>query len=200
MFRIILGILAVLSTSAVLAEGDPARGETLTTVCQACHGPDGNSLVGTFPNLAGQGAIYLAKQIHDIKSGARVVPEMVGQTDNMTDQDIEDIAAYYASQTAKQGAAKADLVTLGEQIYRAGIPRKKIAACTSCHLPSGEGNDLAKFPSIAGQWPEYLEKQLKAFRTGARSNDGEGRMMRATAMDLSDEEIAAVSSYIYGLR
>jgi cytochrome c553 len=200
MFRIIIGILATLSTSAVMAEGDPARGETLTPVCQACHGPDGNSLVGAFPNLAGQGAIYLTKQLHDIKSGDRPIAEMVGQLDNMSDQDIEDLAAYYASQSAKQGAAKADLVELGETIYRAGIPRKKIAACTSCHLPSGEGNDLAKFPSLAGQWPEYLEKQLRAFRTGARANDGEGRMMRATAMDLSDEEIAAVSSYIYGLR
>jgi len=85
-------------------------------------------------------------------------------------------------------------------VYRSGVKRKKIAACTACHLPAGEGNNLAGFPALAGQWPEYTMAQLRAFRQGDRHNDGDSKMMRQTAMDLSDDEIEAVASYIYGLR
>jgi cytochrome c553 len=89
---------------------------------------------------------------------------------------------------------------LGESIYKAGIARKGVAACTGCHSPTGAGNGLAGFPKIGGQWAEYIETQLKAFRSGARGNDGDSKMMRLSAMDLSDDEINAVSSYIAGLR
>ncbi len=89
---------------------------------------------------------------------------------------------------------------LGESIYLSGVQRKKIAACSSCHSPSGMGNDPALFPSLRGQWPEYTTAQLKAFRSKKRTNDGDSRMMRDVAMDLSDEEIDAVASYLYGLR
>ncbi len=206
MLRIIIGLVASVALASVSlaqsgnAEGDAARGQTLTTACAACHGADGNSLAGAFPKLAGQGARYLAKQMTDIKSGARAAVLMTGQLDNMTDQDILDLAAYFSSQTIKTGAAKESLVALGEEIYRAGIKRKGIAACSACHLPTGTGNDAAGFPAVSGQWPEYLVAQLKAFRVGDRHNDGDGRMMRDTAMDLSDAEIEAVSSYIYGLQ
>lgn len=200
MYRFIIGItLAALSISA-FAEGDAARGKTLTTVCMACHGPDGNSAAGTFPKLAGQNPSYLMKQMHDIKSGARVVAPMTGMLNNMSDQDIEDLASYFASQTIKPGAADPKLVAEGENIYRAGIRRKQVTACTACHAPNGKGLNAAKFPALAGQWPEYLETQLKAFRDGTRTNDGESKMMRANVMDMSDVEIKAVASYIYGLR
>ncbi|MCB1691322.1 MAG: cytochrome c4 [Pseudomonadales bacterium] len=200
MFRLFFGFLLVIGASTAFAEGDAARGKGMTTVCAACHGADGNSPAGTFPSLAGQNAKYLQKQMNDIKSGAREVAVMAGQLDALSGQDMEDIAAYFASQKPKGGAAKADLVDEGETIYRAGVARKNIAACTACHGPKGEGLNDAKFPALAGQWPEYVEAQLKAFRTGMRHNDGESKMMRSTAMDLSDEEISAVASYIYGLR
>lgn len=200
MLRVLIGVLMGMSAGLVLAEADASRGEGLTTVCVACHGTDGNSPAGAFPSIAGQNANYLLKQLREIKSDIREVPVMKGMLDNLSEQDLADIAAYYASQEIKGGAARADLVALGETIYRSGIKRKKIAACTACHAPDGSGVDAARFPALAGQWPDYTEQQLKAFRSGARHNDGDARMMRGTAMDLSDEEIAAVASYIYGLR
>ena len=200
MYRFIIGIILVIAGTTALAEADAARGKALTLTCAACHGVDGNSPAGAFPSIAGQNHDYLVKQIHDIKDGRREAIVMTGMLDALSDQDIEDIAAYFAGQQVKGGAAKPELVALGETIYRAGISRKQIAACTACHSPDGSGNNAAKFPHLAGQWPEYTEAQLKLFRTGTRHNDGEGKMMRSTSMDLSDEEIKAVASYIYGLR
>lgn len=181
-------------------QGDPEAGKALTTVCVACHGEDGNSPAGAFPNIAGQTSKYLLKQLKEIQSGERPVPTMAGQLDNMSEQDLANIAAYYASQKRKVGAAKPELVELGESIYRSGIKRKNIAACTACHSPTGSGNDPAGFPALAGQWPEYTEQQLKAFRNGERHNDGDEQMMQITAEDMSDEEISAVASYLFGLQ
>ena len=195
-FTLMLGMLVAGANAA----GDAERGKPLTTTCVACHSEDGNSPAGSFPNIAGQHGKYLYKQLKDIQSGARSAPLMAGQLDNMSDQDLLDIAAFYATQTGAQGAAKPELAELGESIYRHGIKRKSIAACSTCHSPSGSGNGPASFPSLAGQWSEYTEAQLKAFRSGTRNNDGDTRMMRMTAMDLSDDEIAAVASYIRGLR
>lgn len=208
MFKRLVGISwAILSVSAMallsvnaMAQGDAAKGQGLSLVCAVCHGRDGNSPAGAFPSIAGQNSRYLVKQMQEIKSGVRSAPLMTGLLDNLSDRDLQDIAAYYEGQAAKSGAAKADLVELGEIIYRTGVKRKGIAACTACHSPLGQGNAPAGFPTLAGQWPEYTQAQLKAFRSGDRSNDGDSKMMRITAMDLSDGEIAAVSSYIYGLR
>ena len=200
MLRITIGLIICLSAvECAFAVGDADRGKTLTTVCAACHGADGNSLAGAFPSLAGQGAKYLVKQMKDIKSGVRPVALMTGQLDNLSDQDMSDIAAYFESQTIKMGTAKQDLVAEGEQIFRWGIKRKGIAACSACHSPTGSGIAAAAFPAVAGQWPEYVTAQLRAFRVEERTNDGESRMMQDTAMDMSDREIEAVSSYIYGL-
>lgn len=199
MFKLIVATLLVVSSISVFGEGNPEHGKSISQACGACHGADGNSPAGSFPSIAGQQPKYLLKQLKDIKSGARSAPLMTGQLDALSDGDLADLAAYFASQTRKGGVAKPELVDLGESIYRSGIQRKSIAACTACHLPQGEGNNPAAFPALAGQWPEYTEAQLKAFRVGDRHNDGEGKMMRSTALDLSDEEIAAVASYLYGL-
>ena len=148
----------------------------------------------------GQGEAYLLKQLHDIQEGTREVPTMAGMLDGMSQGDLADIAAFYSTQPRANGAANADLVQLGESIYRFGVPRKDIAACTACHAPTGVGNDLAKFPALAGQWPEYTVQQLKAFQSGARHNDGDGQMMRTTAMDMNEQEMNAVAAYIHGLK
>ena len=200
MLRILLGIMVLLGSSGLLADGNAANGQDLVVVCGACHGQDGNSPAGAFPSLAGQGEKYLYKQMVDFKDGRRSAVTMTGLLDGYSDQLIIDIASYYASQQTKVGAASADLVALGEKVYRAGVARKNIAACTACHSPNGGGNRAAAFPALSGQWPEYTSAQLKAFRSGERNNDGESRMMRLTAMDLSDKEIEAVSSYLYGLK
>ncbi len=196
----VTGLLLVLGMASLAqAAGDPKAGQAKTAVCAGCHGADGNSAVPNFPKLAGQGERYLVKQIGDIKSGARVVVEMTGLTDALTEQDIADIAAYYASQNTTVGKAKPDLVAAGEKLFRSGNMAKGIPACTGCHNPSGKGNAPAGFPKVGGQHAQYIENQLNNFRSGDRTNDGESRMMRDIAANMSDAEIKALASYISGL-
>lgn len=199
LLHLLAGALVILGVGEASAEGDADRGQPLTALCQACHGPDGNSPAAAFPNIAGQNVQYLLKQMHDIKSNVRSAPLMTGMLAAFNDQQLEDIAAYFSKQNANLGNADPALVELGESIYRSGIKRKQIAACSSCHSPTGSGNGPAVFPALGGQWPEYTEAQLKAFRAGERTNDGDSRMMQMTSFDLSDPEIAAVASYLYGL-
>ena len=194
-----------LALAAVAPKGDAAAGEEKSVTCAACHGADGNSVAPSFPKLAGQGEKYLLKQMQDIRDGARPVPTMAGQVDNMSDQDLADIAAYYASQTSTGAQTDPELLELGERIYRSGIIERNVAACTACHSPTGKGNAPAGFPALAGQHAEYTAGQLRAYRQGyedeaGRTNDGDTRIMRTTAFGLSDGEIEAVSSYVAGLK
>ncbi|MGD8175252.1 c-type cytochrome [Marinimicrobium sp. ARAG 43.8] len=203
------------------AAGDPQAGAEKVAVCAACHGQDGNSPAPTFPKLAGLGEAYLYKQLQDIQawsnaSGAdkettgRAVPQMTGMLSGLNDQDLQDIAAFYASQTIQLTGAQemqvrvnsgeqVDGLALGERIYRAGNPESGVPACMGCHLPNGHGNPPAGFPRLSGQYPEYIETQLRAFRAGERTNDGDSMMMRMAAKHLSDYEIEAVANYIGGL-
>jgi len=202
---ILAGLLLGLSQAAVAQTGDAANGEELSVTCSACHGADGNSAAPTFPKLAGLGEKYLLKQMKDIRDGARPVPTMVGQVDNMSDQQLADIAAFYAGQARSGGQADPELVELGEKVYRAGIAERNVAACTACHSPNGKGNAPAGFPALAGQHAEYIAAQLKAYRKGyedesGRTNDGDTMIMRTTAFGLSDKEIEAVASYASGLK
>ena len=183
---------------------DPVNAETkakeLTAVCTSCHGAEGVSLLPTFPNLAGQGKQYLHKQLLDVRDGRRQIPSMMGLLDNMSNQDLLIIAEFYGGKKRQFGFAKSDLVELGRSIYRSGIPRKQIAACASCHSPSGIGNGPARFPLLAGQWEEYTVAQLSAFQRGERKNDGDSKMMRGIAKDLTYVEMEAVASYLRGIR
>ncbi|MEX1667984.1 cytochrome c [Zhongshania guokunii] len=190
--------------AAMAAEGNPRAGKMKATACAACHGADGNSAAPSFPKLAGQGERYLVKQISDIKSGARAVPMMAGQLDNFSEQDIANVAAFYASKTASTGQADPALVEKGAAIYRGGIADRNIPACAACHSPTGSGMAAAGFPALSGQHADYTAAQLKAFRAAAdgregRSNDGDAMVMRTIAFKLSDSEIEAVSSFIQGL-
>ena len=180
-------------------KGNIEAGKGKSAMCAGCHGADGNSAAGTFPKLAGQNERYLVKQLQDVKSGVRSIPMMMAMAAQLSDQDMADIAAFYASQTSTIGAANKDLVELGEKLYRAGNKETKIPACSSCHSPTGKGNGPAGFPALQGQHAEYTEKQLKDFRKGERKNDGESQVMRTISYRLKDEEIKAVSSYIQGL-
>lgn len=160
--RIAMVVAACALAGNVLAAGDAEAGKGKTVACGACHGADGNSLVPSFPKLAGQHAGYLLKQMQDIKSGARPVPTMAGQLDAMSDQDLADIAAYFASQTPTRGATKEALVELGERVWRAGVREKGIAACAACHSPTGAGNGPAKYPALSGQHADYIAAALRA--------------------------------------
>jgi cytochrome c553 len=177
-------------------------------MCGACHGADGNSAVPSFPKLAGQGEKYLIKQMNDIHEGRRVVLTMAGVLDNMSQQDIADIAAYYASQNIQISGAKEDNLDKGEAIYRGGNIETGVAACTGCHSPAGQGNSPAGYPLLGGQHAQYTAKQLRAWRTGAhdpqnkdaRINDGDSKIMRGVAEHMSDVEIDAVANFIAGLK
>ena len=204
LFSLAMGCAQTAYSAEVMPAGDAAAGEAQTMVCAACHGADGNSAVPTFPKLAGQGEKYLYKQLHDIRDGARPVPTMAGQLDGKSNQDLADIAAFYAAQSRTGGQTDPELLALGEAVYRGGIPERKVAACTACHSPTGAGNAPAGFPALAGQHAEYIAAQLVAYRKGyedetGRINDGDTRIMRITAFGLSDKEIEAVSSYAAGL-
>ncbi|MBC3254546.1 cytochrome c4 [Pseudomonas paralactis] len=207
MNKLIVSLLLTLGITGagVAAEGpvkgDATAGQAKAAVCGACHGPDGNSPAPNFPKLAGQVERYLTKQMHDIKDGKRTVLEMTGLLTNLNDQDLADLAAYFASQKGSVGAADPKLVARGEKLFRGGDLEKGLPACTGCHSPNGAGNAAAGFPHLSGQHATYIAKQLTDFRKeeAGRANDGDAMTMRTIARKLSDEDIAALSSYIQGL-
>jgi cytochrome c553 len=184
-----------------LAAGDAAAGKEKSALCAACHGMDGNSTVAMWPKLAGQHAPYIERQLRLIKDGARVVPEMAAIAAGLSEQDMADLAAYYASQRTSPGAAEPGKVALGERIYRAGIAKREVPACMSCHGPAGEGNPLAGYPALAGQHAAYTAKMLTAYEDGQQwgEDDEASRIMTEVSDTLLAEEIEALASYIEGL-
>ena len=186
-------------------KGDAARGQSIaTTVCVACHAADGNSTLAANPKLAGQHADYLLKQMRNFKAADGKQPERVNAVMNgmiaaYDDGQMRDLATYFASQVQKGEAAKnRETVEYGQKLYRAGDQAKGLPACAACHGPAGAGIP-AQYPRIGGQFAEYTETQLKAFREGSRANDP-NKMMRMVAIKMTDAEIKAVSDYIAGLR
>ncbi|MBA4342498.1 MAG: cytochrome c4 [Methylibium sp.] len=180
------------------AKVDLVKGQAIATqVCVACHTADGSRGSPANPILAGQHADYLVKQLVEFKEGKRKNAVMSGMVAALTPEDMKNVAAFYASKTAKPGFAKdKTLVALGEKIYRGGIADRAIPACASCHSPNGAGLP-AQYPRLAGQHSDYTELQLNTFRSGARANNAP---MVAIAAKMNDREIKAVSDYIAGLR
>jgi cytochrome c553 len=200
MNKVLVSLLLTLGiTGLAQAAGDAAAGQEKVVVCGACHGPDGNSAAPNFPKLAGQGERYLLKQLNDIKGGNRVIVEMTGLLDNLSDQDLADISAYYASQKMSVGAADPALVERGEALFRGGKLEEGMPACIGCHSPNGAGLAAAGFPHLGGQHATYIAKQLTDFREGHRTNDGDSMIMRGIAAKLSNKDIEALSSFIQGL-
>jgi len=183
--------------AAALYAGNVAAGKNKAAACAACHGTDGNSLIPMYPSLAGQSANYIAKQLADFKSGDRNDPVMAGMVAALSEEDMNDLAAYFAVQTAKAGTGEGNAA--GQKLYFGGDTAKGIAACVSCHGVAGKGMKQAAFPSVAGQSKDYLKKQLASFRDASRGNDSNG-IMRNIAIKLSDADIEAVSQYIISLK
>jgi cytochrome c553 len=193
--------LSLLVSLPVFAIGDADAGQGKAAVCAACHGVDGNSVVPNWPKIAGQHADYLQRQLALMKGGNRMVPEMAGIVISLSDQDMEDIAAYFSSQTASAGLTDEALRASGELLYRSGNAETDIPACMSCHGPAGEGNPLSGYPHLAGQHGAYTEKMLTGFRSGTTwgADDAASKIMTDVAKRLTDAEIKAVASYIQGL-
>ena len=200
LYKTLIAVCAMLALTGVsVAAGNAEAGKAKAVSCGGCHGGDGNSLNPSWPKLAGQHAGYIAKQLADFKAGKkRSDPLMVGQVASLSSQDMADLAAYFAKQTGSQGAASKELAAAGAKLYRGGNKKKGVAACIACHGPTGAGNPAANFPKLSGQHAAYVEKAMKDFRSGARSNDMNS-MMRNIAEKMSDKEIKAVASYISGL-
>jgi len=178
---------------------DAKAGQEKSVACAGCHGVDGNSVNPIWPRLAGQHASYLVKQMKDFKVGNRVDSTMQAMVAALSDSDIADIAAYYASQKPATASFDASLLAQGENIYRGGISETSVAACMGCHSPSGKGNGPAAYPSLNGQHAEYITIQLSKFKDGSRANDA-GKMMRNVANRMSDKEMKSVSAYVAGLK
>lgn len=206
LITMLMSLTVLFVSSLVFAGGDVDNGKkiALEKGCAGCHGVDGNSPVPAFPKIAGQGAKYLARQLYafrdnDLEKLGRVNPQMSSFASGLSDQDIDDLSAYFASQKANIGEAKADTAELGYQIYRGGDKSRGIPSCMGCHGPTGAGNPTSGYPALAGQWLAYTESQLKLYKAEERRTDP-NRMMRDIATKMTPEEITAVANAIQGLR
>ncbi|WP_028455900.1 c-type cytochrome [Chitinilyticum litopenaei] len=192
----------ILSTpfAGAATKADVTKGKVIAEqVCAACHGIDGNSVIPANPSLAGQHPDYLVKQLQEFKAGKRKNGQaavMLGFASTLSDADMRNVAAYFAQQQPKErGAANKDLIAAGKKIYRGGIASKNVPACMACHGPNGAGIP-SQYPRMSSQHAGYVAEQLKAFRTGERSNN---QPMMDIAARMSDTEIKAVAEYIQSL-
>lgn len=207
MKKLCLLVICLIYVTCANAGGDPEAGKQKSAPCTACHGADGNSVNPAWPKLAGQGKKYLIGQMQLFKDRVRVNVLMNLQVENLSERDIQDLAAYYTSQPASSGTADADkeyqgekLYKIGERVYRGGNSATGVPACMSCHGPNGLGNAPAKFPRLAGQHAVYVATQLRAYRSGARYQpDDNLNSMQGIVSYMTETEIDAVAEYIAGL-
>jgi cytochrome c553 len=215
-----IGIVMCGASAILHAESNPRVGKDKAASCNSCHGDNGNSMAPNFPKLAQQHASYVVKQLQAFKSGVRSDPMMSAMALPLSDDDMADIAAYYAAQKIsansmpvlpppdedeeenEQPAAAPvkpksvpELIAQGSDLYRNGDRQREVSACIACHGPFGEGNQPAAFPALHSQHADYLIKALTDFKTGARGNTPEN-MMHMIAKKMSDEEIRAVAYHI----
>ncbi len=196
---------ALVASNANAFDGDADAGKAKSATCAACHGADGNAPITMYPKIAGQHAEYIYKQLVEFKLGmtsggkeGRMDPVMSGMAMPLSDQDMKDLAAFFASQNMSEGTTPKDVVATAGMLYKAGDAERDIPSCAACHGPRGNGTSLSGFPKIAFQHPEYIKAQLEKFRSGQRNNDLNG-MMRDIAKKLTDEDIEALSQYLGGL-
>lgn len=204
-FAILLGLFFGTTGIALAQSGDAEAGKGKSQVCAACHGPSGESPTDMYPHLAGQHEKYLYKQLMDFKRAAetggeegRNNPIMMGQVASLSEQDMADLSAYFASQDEPKGETAKDIIAKGEDFFRRGNPESNVPSCAGCHGPRGNGMGLAAFPDISGQHAAYTQSQLEMFRDGKRANDPNG-MMRGVTEKMTDEEIELMSKFLSGL-
>lgn len=184
---------------AAVAAGDPDAGAQKAAICGACHGMDGNSPNPEWPSLAGQPAEYIAAQLAYFKDGTRNNVLMSPNASMLSEQDMQDLGAYYASLRPAGLEADPDIYRLGEKLYRGGDADRGLPACIACHGPRGQGNGPARYPALRSQHATYTTAQLKAYAEGTRALAGND-MMHVIAAKLSEDEMRALASYVQGLR
>ncbi|MFS6537822.1 c-type cytochrome [Idiomarina loihiensis] len=204
-FAIFLGLFFGTAGIAVAQSGDAEAGKEKSQVCAACHGPNGESPTDMYPHLAGQHQKYLLKQLKDFKLASetggeegRNNPIMMGQVASLSEEDMADLAAFYAAKDSPKGETPEDIIAKGEDLFRRGNPETNMPSCAGCHGPRGNGMGLAAFPDISGQHAAYTKSQLEMFRSGERANDPNG-MMQGVTEKMTDEEIELLSKFLSGL-
>ncbi|WP_130617356.1 c-type cytochrome [Dyella amyloliquefaciens] len=186
--------------TAAVKPGDATAGAGKAAACGACHGMDGNSSDAQYPKLAGQHEAYIVRQLTDFKGGKRQNPIMLGMATPLSEQDMHDIGAYFASKTSLPGVADQALVARGEELYRQGDTTKGVPACMACHSIDGRGNPGAMYPQLTSQHAQYIEATLKSWHDGTTwGDDAHSQIMPGIAKKLDAKDIAAVASYIEGL-
>lgn len=184
-----------------LVDGDAEAGKAKAITCAACHGADGNSVNPVWPSIAGQHPTYFVEQLKAFKGGQRSEPLMLGQVMMLSEDDMKNLAVYYAGMpAAAKSVADPSTITRGQRLYRGGDRETSTPACNACHGPTGRGNPAASVPSVKGQYAVYAAAQLRAYASGARESDGPTRVMRDIAAKLSEDDIIAVASYMQGLQ
>jgi cytochrome c553 len=186
--------------TAAVKPGDAAAGQGKAAACGACHGMDGNSSDAQYPKLAGQNEAYIVRQLTHFKAGQRQNPIMMGMAAPLSEQDMHDLGAYFASKQSLPGVADAALVEQGEKLFRQGDLERGIPACMACHSIDGRGNPGAAYPQLTSQHAQYVEKTLKSWHDGTTwGDDAQAKIMPAIASKLDDKDIAALASYVEGL-
>ena len=188
------------AATAAVKPGDATAGQGKAAVCGACHGIDGNSADPQYPKLAGQHEAYIARQLTNFKAAKRQNPIMLGMASPLSEQDMHDIGAYFATKVSRPGVADEALVEHGQKLYREGDVERGIPACMACHLTDGRGNPSAGYPQLAGQHAQYVEATLKSWHDGTVwGDDAHAQIMPAIAKKLEAKDITALASYIEGL-
>lgn len=198
-------IVSLVASCSVWAQGDIEAGKAKSQICVACHAADGNSQLTIYPKIAGQHAKYIEKQLKEFKLGmtsngkqGRYDPVMSGMALPLSEEDMSDLAAYYASMPISENSTPENVVKEGKALYSAGDSQRGITACIACHGPRGNGTELSGFPKVSAQHADYIKLQLEKFRAGERNNDMNA-MMRDIAKKLTDEDIEILSKYMGGL-
>jgi cytochrome c553 len=184
-----------------LVDGSAEDGKAKSLTCTACHGQEGNSVMPTWPSIAGQSATYTVTQLQALKDGLRSDPLMSSQAALLSDEDMRNVAVYFEGlPKAAMSVADAGSVSRGQALYRGGNSEAGVAACMACHGPTGRGNPAAGYPAVSGQHATYTAKQLRDYATDTRQSDGKTRIMRDIASRLDEEDIESIASYMQGLQ
>ena len=198
-FSLSVSLLLLALIAGPALAGDAAAGAQKAAICGACHGATGSSVNPEWPNLAGQHESYIVAQLQSFKQATRDNPLMMPNAAALSDQDMQDLGAHFASQTPAGLEADPSNYKLGEKLYRGGDPERKLPACIACHGPQGKGNGPARYPALRAQHSVYAYNQLKAFAEGRRRTPGND-IMKVVAGRLTDDEMRALASYTQGLR
>ena len=191
---------AAATAAAAVKPGDATAGQAKAAVCGACHGMDGNSADAQYPKLAGQNEQYIVRQLTSFKAGKRQNPIMMGMAAPLSEQDMHDLGAYFASKTALPGVADQALVEHGQMLFRQGDATRDIPACMACHSIDGRGNPGAMYPQLTSQHAQYIQATLKAMHDGTSwGDDAHAKIMPSIAQKLDEKDIAALASYVEGL-